>query len=230
MPVGAGGVIHVNVNCTDLTRSVAFYRDELGFDSVTRTNPAEPQDGAAFGLPTAQWDAWMMGGPGGFAAPVIDLLQWIVPPPDTRSGAATAGFRRLHVARPGGPARELADPDGTAVDVTDGPVGLTGVTIGCSDMGRSRRFYEEVVDLGEFVRLVEGQGAAPPSANTVGIWRMALATDDIEADVAWLRRAGVPCLSGPVELAMGPPLPSLRFMLFSDPDGTTLELIERPGR
>ena len=197
---------------------------------VSRTNPAEPQDGAAFGLPSAQWDAWMMGGPGGFAAPVIDLLEWIVPPPAPRSGEATAGFRCLHVGCPGGPAHEMTDPDGTVVEVTDGSGGLMGVTIGCTDIGRSRRFYEEVVDLAEFVRLVEGQGAAPPSANTVGIWRMALATEDIDADVAWLRRAGVPCLSGPVELAMGPPLPSLRFMLFSDPDGTTLELIERPGR
>ncbi len=223
-------MIHVNVNCTDLTRSMAFYRDELGLEPVTRTNPAEPQDGAAFGLPTAQWDAWMMGGPGGFATPVIDLLEWILPPPVPRSGQGTAGFRCLHLACPGGPAREMTDPDGTAVEVTDAPVALMGVTIGCSDIGRSRRFYEEVVQLGEFVRLVEGQGTAPPSANTVGIWRMALATEDIDADVAWLRRAGVPCLTGPVELAMGPPLPSLRFMLFSDPDGTTLELIERPGR
>jgi catechol 2,3-dioxygenase-like lactoylglutathione lyase family enzyme len=230
VPVGAGGVVHVNVNCTDLARSLAFYHDELGLQPVTRTNPTEPQDGAAFGLPAAHWDAWMMGGPEGFRAPVIDLLRWIVPPPVPRSREATAGFRRLHVGRPGRPALELTDPDGTAVEVIDAPTGLKGVTIGCTDIGRSRRFYQEVVDLGEFVTLVEGEGAAPPSANTVGIWRMALATEDIDADVAWLRRAGVPCLSGPVELAMGPPLPSLRFMLFSDPDGTTLELIERPGR
>jgi len=223
-------VIHVNVNCTDLARSMTFYRDELGLKPVTRTNPAEPQDGAAFGLPTAQWDAWMMGGAGGFGAPVIDLLEWIVPRPAARSGDGTAGFRSLHIGRPGGPGRELTDPDGTALEVIDAGVGLMGVTIGCTDLGRSRRFYEEVVDLGEFVRLVEGEGAAPAAANTVGIWRMALATDDIDADVAWLRRAGVPCLSGPVELSMGPPLPTLRFMLFSDPDGTTLELIERPGR
>ena len=222
-------MIHVNVNCTDLARSMAFYRDELGLKAVTRTNPPEPQDGAAFGLATAQWDAWMMGGAGGFRAPVIDLLEWIVPPPALRSGTGTAGFRSLHIGRPGGPGRQMTDPDGTAVEMIDGAVGLIGVTIGCTDLGRSRRFYQEVVDLGEFVRLVEGEGAAPPAANTVGIWRMALATDDIDADVAWLRRAGVPCLSGPVELSMGPPLPTLRFMLFSDPDGTTLELIERPG-
>jgi catechol 2,3-dioxygenase-like lactoylglutathione lyase family enzyme len=223
-------VIHVNVNCTDLTRSMSFYRDELGLRTITRTSPMAPQDGAAFGLSAAQWDAWMMGGVGGFAAPVIDLLQWIVPPPVPRSGQSSAGFRSLHIGCPEGPEREIADPDGTAVVVKAAPVGLVGVTIGCADVGKSRRFYEQIVDLGEFVTLVEGGGAAPPSANTVGIWRMALATDDIEADVDWLRRAGVPCRSGPVELSMGPGMPSVRFMLFSDPDGTTLELIERPGR
>jgi hypothetical protein len=57
---------------------------------------------------------------------------------------------------------------------------------------------------------------------------MALGTDDIDADVAALRGLGVACLSDPVELAMGPGLPLLRFVLFPDPDGTMLELIERP--
>lgn len=78
------------------------------------------------------------------------------------------------------------------------------------------------------MRLVPGQGEAPPAANTVGIWRMALATADIEADVAWLHQAGVPCRSEPVKMSMGPGMPEVRFVLFSDPDGTILELIERP--
>jgi catechol 2,3-dioxygenase-like lactoylglutathione lyase family enzyme len=228
--VGTGAVIHVNVNCTDLSRSMSFYRDELGLRTISRTSPTEPQDGGAFGLAAAQWDAWMMGGPSGFRAPVIDLLQWIVPPPLPRPAESTAGFRSLHIGSPEGSARDIADPDGTPVEVKAAPGGLVGVTIGCADMDRSRRFYEQIVDLGEFVTLVEAAGSAPASANTVGIWRMALATEDIEADVDWLGRAGVPCRSGPVELEMGPGLPSVRFMLFSDPDGTTLELIERPGR
>jgi catechol 2,3-dioxygenase-like lactoylglutathione lyase family enzyme len=228
--VGTGGVIHVNVNCTDLSRSMSFYRDELGLRTISRTSPTTPQDGAAFGLSAAQWDAWMMGGPGGFAAPVIDLLEWIVPAPIPRPPGSDAGFRSLHIASPEGPEREITDPDGTLVEVKTAPSGLIGVTIACSDIERSQRFYKEIVDLGDFVALVDGRGVAPPSANTVGIWRMALATDDIEADVDWLRRAGVPCRSGPVELGMGPGLPSVRFMIFSDPDGTALELIERPGR
>lgn len=220
-------MVHVNVNCRDLERSLAFYRDVVGLRPVTRTAPEQPQPGGAFGLEWAQWDAWMMAGPQGFGAPVVDLLEWIVPGPVERDDGGTVGFCRLRVG--GGAAyAALADPDGLAVDVRPGPPGLTGVTVACSDRDRSSEFYR-ALGLGGFVELVEGAGAAPPSANTVGIWRLALATDDIEADVAELARAGVRCLSEPVGMSMGPGLPVLRFVLFPDPDGTMLELIERPS-
>ena len=53
-------VQHCNVNCRDLDRSVAFYRDELGLTPLVRTAPS-PQDGAGFGLSgPVRWDAWMM--------------------------------------------------------------------------------------------------------------------------------------------------------------------------
>jgi catechol 2,3-dioxygenase-like lactoylglutathione lyase family enzyme len=113
------------------------------------------------------------------------------------------------------------------VQVKPGPPGLLGVTIGCTDIDRSRRFYEEIVELGDFVDLVPAEGEAPPAANTLGAWRMALATEDIDADVSQLRARGVSCLSEPAEMEMGPGLPALRFVLFPDPDGTMLELIER---
>jgi catechol 2,3-dioxygenase-like lactoylglutathione lyase family enzyme len=229
VPVGAGGVIHVNVNCTDLTRSLAFYRDEIGLTPATRTAPDAPQPGAAFGLEMAQWDAWMMGGPDGFRATVVDLLEWKVPRPAPRGGA-TLGFRRLRLSAPGATARPVTDPDGTAVDIEPGRGGPSGVVVACSDPVRSRAFYDEVVGLGSFVELVADRGAAPAprGATTVGIWRLALGTDDIDADVTTLRRLGVDCLSDPAELSMGPGLPLLRFVLFPDPDGTMLELIERP--
>ncbi len=91
-------------------------------------------------------------------------------------------------------------------------------------------FYDEVVGLGSFVELVADPdaGPAPSSATTVGIWRMALGTEDIDADVEALRGLGVRCLTAPVSMSMGPGLPTLRFVLFPDPDGTMLELIERP--
>ncbi len=230
MPVGAGGVVHLNVNCTDLDRSVAFYRDEVGLQAHVRTAPGSPQPGDAFGLASAQWDAWMMGGPGGFRGPVVDLLEWKVPAPARRPPAPTLGFRRLRLSAPGAAARPLVDPDGTALDVEPGPGGPTGVAIACRDVARSEAFYNEVVGLGAFVALLDGRAAAPApaAANTVGIWRMALGTEDIDADVAALAEAGARCLTPPVKMSMGPGLPELRFVLFPGPDGEMLELIERP--
>ena len=234
MTVGLGGVIHINVNCSDLSRSLPFYRDELGLEPVTRSAPDGPQDGSAFGLSTAQWDAYMMAGPDGFARPVVDLLEWLEPAPVVRDADTTCGFQSLRFGSAGaaagaGAGRSVADPDGVEVELVNGPPGLAGITIGCSDLARSRRFYSEVVDLGSFVELRRGTGRAPAAANTLGPWRMALGTADVDADVEWLKRAGIPCLSEPVDMAMGPGLPVLRFVLFSDPDGTMLELIERPG-
>jgi catechol 2,3-dioxygenase-like lactoylglutathione lyase family enzyme len=242
VPVGLGGVIHINVNCSDLIRSMPFYRDELGLDPVTRSAPDGPQAGSAFGLTTAHWDAYMMAGPERFARPVVDLLEWVEPAPVLRDADSNCGFQSLRFGSPAGSAAgvagvgagagvggSLADPDGVDIELVDGPPGLAGVTIGCSDLARSRRFYSDIVDLGSFVELRRGAGRAPAAANTVGPWRMALGTADVDADVEWLRRAGVPCLSDPVDMAMGPGLPVLRFVLFSDPDGTMLELIERPA-
>ena len=58
---------------------------------------------------------------------------------------------------------------------------------------------------------------------------MALLTDDIDRDYAALVDAGVVCFSPPVELEMGPGLPSdLRALFFEDPDGTCVELTEGP--
>jgi len=223
-------VVHLNVNCTDLARSLAFYRDEVGLQAHTRTAPAAPQPGGGFGLESAQWDAWMMGGPEGFAATVVDLLEWKQPPPAPRPPGAACGFRRLRVGVPGAPPRALVDPDGTDLDIEPGRGGPAGVVVACSDRARSEAFYRDVVGLDAFVSLVEARGAAPApaAANTVGIWRLALGTDDIDADVAALTAAGVHCLSAPVEMSMGPGLPDLRFVLFPGPDGEMLELIERP--
>ena len=39
-------VVHVNINCSDLARSTAFYGDLIGLRAQAHTNPSEPQDGA----------------------------------------------------------------------------------------------------------------------------------------------------------------------------------------
>ena len=65
-------------------------------------------------------------------------------------------------------------------------------------------------------------------ANRVGPFRMALLVDDIDTAHAELMRAGVACWTPPATLDMGPGLPTVRALLFPDPDGTVLELIEAP--
>ncbi len=77
-------VAHVNANCSDLERSLRFYRDFVGLVPALHTNP-DPQPGAGFGLPgEIQWDAYMMRDCRGDAGPCIDLLQWRIPAPTGR--------------------------------------------------------------------------------------------------------------------------------------------------
>ena len=101
MPIGVSQAFHVNVNCSDLERSLGFYRDLLGLTASTRTKPEAPQDGAAFGLDLAQWDAWILHDERGFGAGlVVDLLEWQVPRPtgrpNRRVGRATNPAVRPH--------------------------------------------------------------------------------------------------------------------------------------
>jgi catechol 2,3-dioxygenase-like lactoylglutathione lyase family enzyme len=89
-------VVHVNVNCSRLERSLAFYRDALGLAPLSHTKPL-PQDGAGFGMPgRVQWDAWIIHDDRGLAAQGIDLLEWKAPAPVGQPAAANElGFSRL---------------------------------------------------------------------------------------------------------------------------------------
>jgi catechol 2,3-dioxygenase-like lactoylglutathione lyase family enzyme len=69
----------------------------------------------------------------------------------------------------------------------------------------------------------------PRQATDLGPYRVALLTDDLDRDYQGLLAAGVTPYSPPATLDMGPGLPTLRAVFFPDPDGTTFELIERPG-
>jgi catechol 2,3-dioxygenase-like lactoylglutathione lyase family enzyme len=73
------------------------------------------------------------------------------------------------------------------------------------------------------------EGGAYRAANNLGIFRMALMTDDIDRDYDELCERGVRCVSPPATLEMGPGIPQLRALLFEDPDGAMLELIESPA-
>ena len=115
----------------------------------------------------------------------------------------------------------------------------------CSDYERSRAFYAEVLGLrivAETYRaerqshkldlaLPDGSQielfsfASPPARpsypEACGLRHLALAVDDLDAELARLRRAGVT-----TEPVRTDPLTSKRFTFFSDPDGLPLELYE----
>ena len=59
----------------------------------------------------------------------------------------------------------------------------------------------------------------------LGIARIALATDDLDADVEYLKSNGVEFLSVPATVKLKDS-PATRFVCFKDPDGTILELVQ----
>jgi catechol 2,3-dioxygenase-like lactoylglutathione lyase family enzyme len=96
------GVVHVNANCSDLARSLAFYRDRVGLAPLTHTAPA-PQDGSGFGFPgKVRWDAWLLHDARGHAATGVDLLEWKEPGPTGRPYAEAnhLGLFRLCLTAP----------------------------------------------------------------------------------------------------------------------------------
>lgn len=93
------GFMHVNVNCTDLARSRAFYEDALGLVVGAHTKPERPQPGAAFGIDgDALWDAYVLDDPRGMGvAASLDLLRWERPAPYGHAPgfAPTPGLHRI---------------------------------------------------------------------------------------------------------------------------------------
>jgi glyoxylase I family protein len=300
MAIGVSRVFHLNVNCSDLERSLTYYRDGVGLTPGAHTVPP-PQPGAAFGLETAQWDAWILSDERGMDGVVLDLLEWIepkpigTPPPTanqlgfTRLGFTTRDLDATHTrVQAAGAARVTEphevqmegippirtfiayDPDGTAMEFVGGDADrFSFVAINCSDIERSAAFYTGILGFHSRVRFSPGvvdetslglgtdaewemdylddprgngtfaidlfqwhnpkpTGTAARAANELGPFRLAFLTDDIDRDHDALRAAGVECVTPPAQLDMGPGLPELRALLFPDPDGTMLELIESP--
>ena len=64
-----------------------------------------------------------------------------------------------------------------------------------------------------------------PHLYHLGIARIALATDDLDSDVTFLKSQGVEFLSEPATVKLEGQ-PETRFVCFKDPDGTVLELVE----
>jgi catechol 2,3-dioxygenase-like lactoylglutathione lyase family enzyme len=67
------------------------------------------------------------------------------------------------------------------------------------------------------------------AANTLGMWRAAFLIPDVDKAVTELARLDVATISAPVDMAMGPGLPILRFVCFRGPDDEVVELIEQPA-
>jgi glyoxylase I family protein len=104
----------------------------------------------------------------------------------------------------------------------DGPVEWKGAVL---DDGQPSGFHLLAVET-----LSHRPPESPyPEANHLGIFRLALTTEHLDDDYQELQDRGVRCWSPPLGLAMGPGLPDLRALLFADPDGSTLELIESPA-
>ena len=304
MPVEVLQITHCNVNCADLERSLRFYRDLVGLEPLTHTNPV-PQDGAGFGMDgSVQWDAYMVADARGQGVPVVDLLEWKQPKPVGRPYAEInhLGFSALCLGVPDVAAlhAELAaagvpcvsapveiplkadermraffahDPDGTRIGfIEDRALAgsqLARVNVNVSDLARSLDWYQRALALevggreaperasgavfglpgdvryeAAFLRpkgrddfgidLCQWRDPAPvgapyASANHLGIYRMALLVEDIQAAIAELHREGIECPDA-VFLDMGPDVPvdGVWACFFADPDGTCVEFIEAP--
>jgi catechol 2,3-dioxygenase-like lactoylglutathione lyase family enzyme len=111
--------------------------------------------------------------------------------------------------------------DGTHLRI-DGPVVMEEV------MMRAPTKSEMNVLLVDFTTPPPAFGTARP-ANAIGMWRTALLVTDLDAACDELGRLGIPTLSPPAAMEMGPGLPELRFVCCTGPDGEVLELIEQPA-
>jgi catechol 2,3-dioxygenase-like lactoylglutathione lyase family enzyme len=83
-----------------------------------------------------------------------------------------------------------------------------------------------VIDLLEW-REPRDESPPYPHLYHYGIARVALATNDMEGDMAKLLAAGAEFLSEPAQMPASSGSRA-RFVCFRDPDGTVLELVENP--
>ena len=94
-----GGMVHVNINCTDYEKSKAFY-EMLGFEEfwpVPETNTAEVA--AAVGMPLYRVHGALLALKNAALLVIIDLLEWQDPtdtnPPYSHPYHCSPGTARL---------------------------------------------------------------------------------------------------------------------------------------
>lgn len=145
--------MHVNANCVDLARSLAFYRDAVGLSAQVRTNP-DPQPGVGFGLEgDVQWDAHILYDEVGTGA-ALDLLEWKTPAP---VGAAPSNPMQLGIARLGFSSPDLAETK-QAVQACGGTVVAPPAPVAVADNTEMRLLFARDPD-GILLEFVEMLGA-----------------------------------------------------------------------
>lgn len=176
LPTSLRWFAHANVNTADVVAGERFYTEALGLTPQARTAPAEPQDGSGFAMPgvPVQWQGVLLGDHRGGRGPLVDLLQWKLPPTEgvaagelthlglsalrfgvsdmERAVASSAGPVERSTHRDKGGDTEVTvvrDPDGTRIELVvtaTAPV-YRGVRVNCTDLERSVRFYRDAFGL-----------------------------------------------------------------------------------
>jgi catechol 2,3-dioxygenase-like lactoylglutathione lyase family enzyme len=214
------GFMHVNVNCTDLARSRAFYGDTLGLITSAHTKPDRPQPGAAFGLDgDALWDAYVLDDPRGMGvAASLDLLRWEEPAPCGAPPGFTPmpGIHRVAYAVP-------------SLDAALGP--LTAAGRGARPPATVQRGAEQarvawVLDPdGSAIELIEDTQATDP----VRAHAVTIVCRDLERAAAWYEHAlGLTVIARERD-ARGPGA-SFGTTAEARWDAAVLELPQRPGQ
>lgn len=113
------------------------------------------------------------------------------------------------------------NPDGAHLRV-GGPVAMDEIVLAAPGGG-------DVLFMLVGFRTPHCVASAPGAANALGMWRAAFLVADLDGAVSECARLGVETISPPVTMAMGPGLPSLRFVCLRGPDHEVIEMIEQPA-
>ena len=107
-------------------------------------------------------------------------------------------------------------------------VGMPPYTVNGGLMALENAVHPVVIDLLEWQ---SPHDDAPPYPHLYhnGIARLALATSDMDADLATLASMGVELVGPPARVVVDGVPSGGRFACFKDPDGTILELVETLG-
>lgn len=169
-------VMHVNVNCQDLGRSLAFYRDHVGLEPQSHTNPL-PQDGEGFGLPgKVVWDAHLLHDDRGYLGPAVDLLEWKTPAPIGRPHpeANALGFMRLCLTH--------HDLDALHADLTQAGVSTRSAPVSVPVIeGHDVRFFCCADPDGTCIEFIEREGPVRMSHININC-------SDLDASSDWYQR------------------------------------------